>query len=515
MNKTISIALAGFSFIVEEQAYIKLSDYLQALRNSLSEEEREEVMYDIEIRVAEIFKENLDKREVVTYDDVEKVIALIGTPEIIEEQEDTYYSEKMKESKNNQSYQSNERKQFFRDTERSKIAGVCAGLAHYVGMDVTIMRLIWVIALFVGLFFPVVILYILLWAVTPKAESVSDILKMKGKPIDFENIKEESIRFASESSQKVGEFYEKNKPMIMKTGGNFLNIARKLVGVIAILLVFALIIAGGFMIVGLLGDYHFVNEMKFELGELQNVVIGIALLTIFIFIVLFSSVAIKCFSPNTKMKYVGFLLGILFAILGVTAGYIGVEKARQEAMYVGNSQEEENVNIVANENVLELDIKKVNIPQNFVAYGRNIFTDEKRVFERDRPDVEIIQSNTVQAPYLIIKKKADGYNFPIRMNIPIEVSNGKVLFPNYIGYSYDERQRDFDVSYELVVPMGVRVVDLSKGGLGIDRADVFDDEWDRGLDETLDNIFDDDFPLKKDGNIKIETNTDTITIRRQ
>jgi hypothetical protein len=35
MNKTLSIGLAGFSFTIEEHAYIKLSDYLNALRSSL------------------------------------------------------------------------------------------------------------------------------------------------------------------------------------------------------------------------------------------------------------------------------------------------------------------------------------------------------------------------------------------------------------------------------------------------------------------------------------------------
>ena len=80
MNKTVSISLAGFSFIIEEQAYEKLNKYLQALQNSLEKDEADEVMYDIEIRIAEIFRENLDKREVVNSDDVEKVIAQIGTP---------------------------------------------------------------------------------------------------------------------------------------------------------------------------------------------------------------------------------------------------------------------------------------------------------------------------------------------------------------------------------------------------------------------------------------------------
>ena len=85
MNKTLSIGLAGFSFVIEEHAYIKLSDYLAALRNSLDAAEADEVMHDIEIRMVEIFKESLGKREVINTDDVERVIAQIGKPEQIEE----------------------------------------------------------------------------------------------------------------------------------------------------------------------------------------------------------------------------------------------------------------------------------------------------------------------------------------------------------------------------------------------------------------------------------------------
>ena len=93
MNKTLSIALAGFSFIIDEHAYIKLSDYLNALRSSLDATEVDEVMHDIEIRMVEIFKESLGKREVINDIDVEKVIAQIGTPEQIDEQEEAYFSE--------------------------------------------------------------------------------------------------------------------------------------------------------------------------------------------------------------------------------------------------------------------------------------------------------------------------------------------------------------------------------------------------------------------------------------
>ena len=101
MNKTISVALAGFSFVIEEHAYIKLNDYLQALRRSLEKEEVEEVMYDIEIRIAEIFRASLGKREVVIDEDVEVVIAQIGTPEAIEEQEEAYLRRKIIKERQN------------------------------------------------------------------------------------------------------------------------------------------------------------------------------------------------------------------------------------------------------------------------------------------------------------------------------------------------------------------------------------------------------------------------------
>ena len=223
MNKTISIALAGFSFVIEEHAYIKLNDYLQALRRSLEKEEVEEVMYDIEIRIAEIFRASLGKREVVIDEDVEVVIAQIGTPEAIEEQEEAYYSEKTSfEKKNNKG----EAKQLFRDIEGAKISGVCAGFAHYFGIDVTIMRIIWLLSMLITGFFLMILLYIILALAMPKAKTTSDILKMKGKPIDFEHIKEESMRFANESGQKIGTFLQDNQPIILKAGSEIWNIVR-------------------------------------------------------------------------------------------------------------------------------------------------------------------------------------------------------------------------------------------------------------------------------------------------
>ena len=176
MNKTISISLAGFSFIIEEQAYEKLNAYLQALRNSLEKDEADEVMYDIEIRIAEIFRENLDKREVVNSDDVAKVISQLGTPEAIEGQ-----NEENAENAEQETFQEKTRKELFRDMKRGKIAGVCAGLAQYFGMDISLMRIIWILVFIFTVGFVSVVAYVILWIVLPEAETASDFLKMQGR----------------------------------------------------------------------------------------------------------------------------------------------------------------------------------------------------------------------------------------------------------------------------------------------------------------------------------------------
>lgn len=43
-----------------------------------------------------------------------------------------------------------EKRRLYRDTENGKIAGVCAGLSDYFDVDVTLIRVLWLIALFVA-----------------------------------------------------------------------------------------------------------------------------------------------------------------------------------------------------------------------------------------------------------------------------------------------------------------------------------------------------------------------------
>lgn len=466
MNKTISISLAGFSFIIEEQAYEKLNAYLQALRNSLEKDEADEVMYDIEIRIAEIFRENLDKREVVNSDDVEKVIAQLGTPEAIEGQNE--------ENAGQETSQEKTRKELFRDMKRGKIAGVCAGLAQYFGMDISLMRIIWILVFIFTVGFVSVVAYVILWIVLPEAETASDFLKMQGKPINFDSLKE--------AGQRVSSFYNENKSEIAKTGADIWKVARIVLGCIMAILAVKFLISLFLSLLVLLGgwDFQFLGMYEdldefnfiFDLNdETRYVFMAIVTIAILIPTIVFMALSTKLFSPKTKIRYWGFLAGFLTILLIILGVYFGLSVSKKQLIYSGNNVQEERVSINTQSNVLTLDLKRVEIPQNFRAYGDDIFSDKKKIYKEDYPDVYITRRNDVKQPYIMIRKKADGYNIPIGLSVPVEVSGNAVLLPNYISYSYDQRFRDYDVDYELVIPETMEIRDLSDG-----KVDVHGDE---------------------------------------
>ena len=481
MNKTLSIGLAGFSFIIEEHAYIKLSDYLAALRNSLDANEADEVMHDIEIRMVEIFNDTLGKREVINDVDVERVISQIGKPEEIEEQEEAYYSENKSKSNAKSSANFSGNKQLFRDPEKQKIAGVCAGLAHYVGMDISAMRAIWLGIAILGVFSAaistmlIILIYVILWAVLPKAATATDFLKMKGKPMNFDNLKNEStkiVQFANESSQRVGEIYNENKPYINNAGNGLWNIIKYFVGGILALMAVSSII-GVFVLFGMFGvDSNFpgANEMKFYFDDdgLYNVLSAIIIIGSLIPAILFSLLSIKIFSPKTKLRNVGWVIGALFITLMALGTFFGLSMAKKEAFLKGNKEDAQNVEINTTSDSLYVDMKQVTIPQNFVGYDDDIYSDKKMVFEEDYPSVDVTRKSDITTPYLIIKKEGKGYNVPINLTVPVEIQGNKILLPNFMKYPYSERFRNYNVNYELVVPKNTRVFAVRDNVINLD-----------------------------------------------
>ncbi|MGC4130429.1 MAG: PspC domain-containing protein [Bergeyella sp.] len=491
MNKTLSIALAGFSFTIEEHAYIKLSDYLTALRSSLDSGEADEVMHDIEIRMVEIFKDSLGKREVINNEDVERVIAQLGTPEAIEQQEEAYYSENTSKKQQKTNY-TDGNKQLFRDPENAKLGGVCAGLAYYTGIDVSWMRVIWTTLAIVGIFtgFPTLILilvYIILWAILPVAKTTSDYLKMQGKPINFDTIKEESnkiVQFTNEAGQKVGEMYNESKPVINSAGNGAWNVIRYLLGGFFVMISIGSIISAFFGFAFFANsDFEPVSQMNFyfEDSNMMYIISLLIVISCLIPAILFGLLALKLLAPKTKVRNIGWVLGGLFILLIGLSTYFGVNMAKKDMFLKGNKEDTEEVAIATTSDSLFVDVKQVTIPQNFKGYDDNLYSDKKEVFEEDYPYIEVTRRMDVKTPYLIIKKEAKGYNIPIQMNVPVEINGNKILVPNFVKYPYEHRFRNYNVTYELVVPQNVKVFNVKDNLQLEDNLDEDDNDDDNSI----------------------------------
>jgi phage shock protein PspC (stress-responsive transcriptional regulator) len=252
MKKTISINLKGIHFIIEEDAYETLQAYLRRLEQTLGNTEgKQEIIDDIEMRIAELFSEKLDEsgKQVVEMTDVESTLVTLGEPEEFIDEEERGSNETQSEFVD----EGKSRKKLFRDLENANIAGVCAGLANYFSMDVMIVRLIFIfIVLFGGFAIP---LYIVLWIVIPKVNSNIDRLRMRGIPVTVENVREEVEKAAqrmSNSSKKFARKVERESHW----QDRFYTLGRvfsTLFGVFAIFLAIAITIAYAVLIIGQVG----------------------------------------------------------------------------------------------------------------------------------------------------------------------------------------------------------------------------------------------------------------------
>ncbi len=58
-----------------------------------------------------------------------------------------------------------------RSRRNRMIAGVCGGLGEYFDTDPTLVRIIYVVLSVVSVAFPGILVYLLLWVITPVADS--------------------------------------------------------------------------------------------------------------------------------------------------------------------------------------------------------------------------------------------------------------------------------------------------------------------------------------------------------
>jgi phage shock protein PspC (stress-responsive transcriptional regulator) len=177
MKITENVNLAGLVFTIDEDAMLKLQNYLNAIERYFgAKDEREEIVADIESRIAELFQTQLNKsKEVISMIEVDQVIETLGMPEQIMGEEESGENHK-------EFYTTQKPHKLYRDPDNRVLGGVCTGLGAYLNIDPVILRVLFVIFAFIG--FGGGLVYIALWIILPPAISVQDKFEMKGYKVN-------------------------------------------------------------------------------------------------------------------------------------------------------------------------------------------------------------------------------------------------------------------------------------------------------------------------------------------
>ena len=184
MKKVITAGIGGRSVTINEDAYDRLNSYLTLFRDHVRESGTEEVMDELESRIADLFYESVgESTRVVDLELVERVISQLGMPDGSSTTAKPDFDPKAI-------------RRLYRDTDDVRIAGVCSGLALYFGIDTALMRIIMLVALIAGSagFW----IYLILWIAVPKATTPAQKCELRGLAPTASNM----ARFSSTYNRK-------------------------------------------------------------------------------------------------------------------------------------------------------------------------------------------------------------------------------------------------------------------------------------------------------------------------
>lgn len=483
MKQTVNINLAGTFFHIDEDAYAKLQRYLDAIKRSLSDPQgSDEILRDIEARIAELFSEKIENNsQVISLKELDEVIKIMGQPEDYMVDEEIFDDAPQAAKRRSRSSY----KQLFRDIDNKFIAGVSSGLGHYLGLDAIWVRLLWVLLTVFssGIFIPV---YILFWILVPAAESTSDKLKMTGEPVNISNIEKKFKEGYETVADKVKNAdYDKYGERVKKSGTSFfdalgnilltiLKIFVKFIGIILIItalstlvgLIVGLFTLGSVDIWGqgeLLDYFTAVDTSNTPLWLLSLVLLCAIGIPFFVLFVL----GLKLLISN--LKSIGTTAKIVLLVIWVASlvglGIIGVRQATHQA-YNGDFITQHEIS------VLPGDTLAVAMQAND-RYSYNVYRGGGIRIEHNENDEKVIYSNDVRlivrsttdsTGKLVIERQAKGRNYndaktraeAIEYNYSFE--NGTLLLDGYFITDFANKYQDQEIDLILYLPEGTILI---------------------------------------------------------
>ena len=478
MKKTFTINISGTVFHIEEDAYEGLQKYLVNLKNHFgNNEEGQEIISDIEARIAEIFSEKSnDEKKIVTIDMVNKIIEIMGTPEDFAEEEGDEESSTV---------ESKRKRRLYRDPDHRVLGGVCGGLSAYFNMDPVILRIIFAVVILAtsgaGL-----LAYLILWIAVPKAKNTAQRLEMRGQEATVKNIEKsikEEVAEVKESYKKFKESdtYSKGKKSMAGAGDVVYNGTKVLLRVIVIIIGVVLILSGFFGLLGIISSVaigqsfvdgwpliwspkiyvpgifnHFVEPGTVTFGMIAiGLLTGLPLLAL-LFIGTKMVFSYKTNNAAIGLSIVGIWLIALVALIVVSAGQVGNFKSQSsitdnqtiscdscQTLYLKLAEDKY-------ENYAEIDFD-INDFKMMVVDGDEVMLGEPRL------DIEKSGSDNFT---ITIKKASRGrtrenakesandiiYNY--------QLNDSTLLFDPYFILDEEGKWRDQDVNVTIKIPEG-------------------------------------------------------------
>ncbi|AXP81540.1 PspC domain protein [Mariniflexile rhizosphaerae] len=554
MNKTVNINLAGTFFHIDEDAYLKLQRYLEAIKRSFTDSQgRTEIIADIEARIAELFSERVQNdKQVIRIKEVDEVISIMGQPE------DYLVDDEIFEDEPQPSYQrkSSSSKKLFRDTDNSYIGGVASGLGHYLGIDAVWVRLLWIL-LTIGSGGTFILIYILFWILVPEAKTTAEKIMMTGEPVNISNIEKKikdgfdtvsetvsdvaknvtdsvsgAAKNVSDAAKKVdlqkqGSRIKSNSKSFFDTLADvimfFLKIFAKFIGIILILVgAFALIsLIISWLSLGVADIVHIPGMDFVNIAIAGNSPVWLASLLAFFaigipFFFLFY-LGLKILVNNLKSigniaKFT--LLGLwLFSIIGLIV--IGLREASEHA-FNEHVIEKQALFITAN------DTLEIKMAENDLLRNRHHRHDSFKVANNENgektiynSDISItVKSTTDSLATISIEKSADGRNYDKAIERAKNIHYNYVLKGNmleldsYLSTDAKNRFSDQEIVVILYLPEG-SVVKFSNNTRRYLSYDIDSNYVNQYLNITEDGLVcndcDDEFEIDVDTpNVKID-----------
>lgn len=503
MNKTVNINLAGVFFHIDEDAYARLQHYLEAIRRSLTNTHgQEEIIHDIEARIAELFSEKIKtERQVIGVREVDEVIAVMGQPEDYVLDEEIFEDEPV--------YTKRRGKKLFRDTENSYVGGVSSGLAHYTGIDALWIRLLWILLTIfsTGAF---ILIYIALWIFVPEAKTTADKLAMHGEEVTISNIERKIREGFDEVSGKVKDINYEKYGYKAKAGASsaatavgdvvkfLLNLFVKLIGV------FLLLIAGATLIglfIGLfsIGTFGIIEAPWTDFVEITGpgadsiwIISALAFFAIgipfFFLFILGLKILVKNLRSIGKTAKLVLLALWIISILGLV--FFGIQEATERA-FDGEVRISETLPVTSNDT---LYISMMGDPQlNSTPYRSGDFNisydqnDQKVIWSQD---VQlIVKSTTDSVGRMEIIKYAEGKNYEEararaeNINYSSSFSNGRLELGGILTTDPENKYRDQRVQVTLFLPIGAVIYAADNTYSFHRNSDYYDDILHNGYEE--------------------------------